>query len=100
MPAATHARAASASVRVFPLPAGPVITSTIRAEVSAWNSTALWSSRSPEPACAAWLSLACSCSNASSVAGSAPSSAAARSRLRCGAACRCASLRSCSSRLS
>ena len=42
-----HARAAAASTRVLPVPAGPVITSTVRAEVSTCQIAAAWSSRSP-----------------------------------------------------
>ena len=35
-----HARAAAASTRVLPVPAGPVTTSTVRAEVSTCQTAA------------------------------------------------------------
>ena len=46
----SHARAMAARTRVLPVPAGPVITSTVRAEVSACQAAAAWSSRSPRGA--------------------------------------------------
>jgi hypothetical protein len=46
----SHARAMAARTLVLPVPAGPVITSTVRAEVSACQAAAAWSSRSPRGA--------------------------------------------------
>jgi len=85
IPASAHACAAAARTAVFPLPAGPVITSTTRADVSACHSAAPWSSRSPDPVTPAPDSRARSYSCASSSAASAPSSEAACSRPRHGA---------------
>ena len=44
-----QARAMAARTRVLPVPAGPVITSTVRAEVSACHAAAAWSSRAGWP---------------------------------------------------
>ena len=46
----SHAEAVAASTRVLPVPAGPVITSTVRGEVSACQAAVAWSSRSPRGA--------------------------------------------------
>ena len=50
-PAWRQMRAISATVRVFPDPAGPAITSARRVEVSTAYAAAAWSRRSPEPVC-------------------------------------------------
>ena len=43
----SHSEAAVARTRVFPVPAGPVMISTVRAEVRTCQMAAAWSSRSP-----------------------------------------------------
>ena len=63
-------RAAVARTRVLPVPAGPVITSTVRAEVSTCQTAAAWSRRSPPGV--SCVSGAGPRSCASSSAGSAP----------------------------
>ena len=45
-----HALAAVARTQVFPVPAGPVMISTVRAEVSTCQTAAAWSRRSPRGA--------------------------------------------------
>ena len=57
-----QARAAAARTRVLPVPAGPVITSTVRAEVSTCQTAAAWSSRSPRGVVCSRASCARSCS--------------------------------------
>src|SRR6516164_9044021 len=42
-----HACAAAARARVLPVPAGPVITSVTRGEVSACHTAVAWSRRNP-----------------------------------------------------
>jgi hypothetical protein len=55
-PAFAQIRAASASTRVFPDPAGALITDTSLPSVSADHAAAAWSSRSPDP-----VRCACAC---------------------------------------
>src|SRR5204862_4363 len=85
--------AAAARARVLPVPAGPVITSAVRGEVSACQIAAAWSSRSPPCAPRSRAFCARSRSCASSTAGSASSRCAAISGVRRGAACARAWLR-------
>ena len=47
-PAAAQIRAASASTRVFPDPAGALMTDTSWASVSTDHAAAVWSARSPD----------------------------------------------------
>ncbi len=47
-PAAAQIRAASASTRVFPDPAGALITDTSLPSVSTDHAAAAWSARSPD----------------------------------------------------
>ena len=98
MTSPSQARAASASTRVFPLPAAPVMTDTVSGDVSAQNSAAAWSMRSPDPARAPPASLARSRSASSRSSTRAPSRAAASARAICGALCACAVSTSAASR--
>ena len=86
-------RAAVARTRVLPVPAGPVITSTVRGEVRTCQTAAAWSSRSPRGAACSRALCARPRSCASSSAGSAPRRRAAQSPGRRGAlwVCACAS---------
>ena len=86
----SHTRAAVARTLVLPVPAGPVITSTVRAEVSTCQTAAAWSRRSPRGAACSRASCARPRSCASSSAGSAPRRRAASSPGRRGAPCVCA----------
>ena len=74
-PAAAQTRAASASTRVFPDPAGALITDTRLPSVSTDSAAAAWSSRSPVCVRGACVSCARPVSASSSCAGSAPSAA-------------------------
>ena len=75
----SQARAMAARTRVLPVPAGPVITSTVRGEVSACHAAAAWSRRSPRGAACSRGSCARPASSARSCARSAPRRRAASS---------------------
>jgi hypothetical protein len=84
----------------FPVPAGPVTISAVRAEVRTCQTAAAWSSRSPRGAARSRASCERPRSCASSTAASAPNWRAAISPGRRGALCDWACATSCSSRTS
>ena len=96
----SHTDAAVARTQVFPVPAGPVTISAVRAEVRTCQTAAAWSSRSPRAAACSRVSCPRPRSSASSTAWSAPRRRAARSPVRRGAPWVCVCATSLSSRVS